>query len=386
VHEIRVPKLNNNDDTYLVLEWHAADGASVRADDPVVSIETSKTVEEITAPMGGIVRQLCAPSQECAPGDLIATVSAEGEVPGAAAADVSSPGSAAQTVTAAAVAYARQHGISPEVIASLGRTVVRVQDLQALVPSDAARQGTAPARPRAGAARPRGQGGVVRTVTAAAQIPAAYSLAHLDASQYVLMTRGLAEAGRAVPGPLEILLKVISSLYDRHSKLFVPGEPAGADAIGVTVDVGSGLYVPVVRDAATLPLSAIGALLAEYAAAARSGGFTSDQLRGARISVSVTAYAGVAFTVPLIHPDQVAMLSLGMLTSQVTMVGGEPRESTVLPLGISYDHRAVNGRDAIIFLRAIGSRFADQGFLSMLANEQPSVRHAAGRGRPTESR
>jgi 2-oxoglutarate dehydrogenase E2 component (dihydrolipoamide succinyltransferase) len=386
MHEIRVPKLNNNDETYLVLEWHASDGASVRADDPVVSIETSKTVEEITAPGDGIVRQLCATSQECAPGDLIATVSADGEVPGLALADVSSLGSGAQTVTAAAVAYAKQHGISPEVIAGLGRTVVRVRDLQALLPSGPIGQGTAPTRSRGGAARPRGQGGVARTVTAAAQIPAAYSLAHLDANQYVLMTRGLMVAGRAVPGPLEVLLKIVSSLYDRHPKLFVPGEPAEADAIGVTVDVGSGLYVPVVRDAATLPLSAIGTLLAEYAAMARSGDFTSDQLRGARISVSVTAYAGVVFTVPLIHPDQVAMLSLGMLTSQVTIVGGEPRESTVLPLGISYDHRAVNGRDAIIFLRAIGSRFADQGFLSKLVNEQPAVRHAAGRGRPTEAR
>ena len=80
------------------------------------------------------------------------------------------------------------------------------------------------------------------------------------------------------------------------------------------------------------------------------------------------------------------LFDLGMITSQVTMSGEVPRESAVLPLGISYDHRAVNGRDAIVFLRAIGSRFADQGFLAELASGQPAAPSTAGSGRPRESR
>jgi 2-oxoglutarate dehydrogenase E2 component (dihydrolipoamide succinyltransferase) len=395
VHEIRVPKLNNNDDTYLVLEWYAADGSAVRSEDPVVAIETSKAVEEITAPADGIVRQLRAAAQECAPGDLIATVSAAGEpVVADPAPAAGRPGAGAPTLTAAAARDAERYGITAEAIAGLGRRVVRAQDLEPLAAAAASpppQPAPAPAaagapRGRGGDRRPRGQGGVAATVTAAAQIPAAYSLAHLDAGPYRAMSRELTAAGRAAPGPLEILLKIVGTLYGRHPALFVDGEPAGADAIGVTVDVGRGLYVPVVRDAATLPLAGISAQLARHAAAARSGGFSPGELRGARISVSVTAYAGVVLTIPLIHPDQVAMLSLGMLTSQVTMPGGVPRESAVLPLGIAYDHRAVNGRDAIVFLRAIGRRFADRDFLARLAGEQPAASSAAGQRRPRESR
>jgi 2-oxoglutarate dehydrogenase E2 component (dihydrolipoamide succinyltransferase) len=434
MHEIRVPKLNNNDDTYLVLEWYADDGAAVRADDPLVSIETSKAIEEISAPGDGVVRQLRGAAQECAPGDLIATVSAASEAAGpapaaaapapAAAGDPGTvpgapadrgpadgaPAAAAPTLTAAAARHAEEHGISAEAIARLGRRVVRVRDLAALAPGDpdlgaagppASELTPAPApapapeltlapepapAPASAPRGPRGQGGVARTVTAAAQIPAAYSLAHLNADPYRAMAQDLAAAGRAVPGTLETLLKIIGTLYGRHPALFVDGDPPGADAVGVTVDVGRGLYVPVVRDAASLPVEGISAQLARHADTARSGRFASAELRGARISVSVTAYSGVVLTIPLIHPDQVAMLSLGMLTSQVTMSGGVPRESAVLPLGIAYDHRAVNGRDAIVFLRAIGSRFADQGFLAQLASGQRAVPSTAGTSRPRESR
>jgi 2-oxoglutarate dehydrogenase E2 component (dihydrolipoamide succinyltransferase) len=419
MHEIRVPKLNNNDDTYLVLEWYADDGAAVRADDPLVSIETSKAIEEIPAPGDGVVRQLRGAAQECAPGDLIATVSAASEAAGpapaaaapapAAAGDPGTvpgapagrgpadgaPAAAAPTLTAAAARHAEEHGISAEAIARLGRRVVRVRDLAALAAGDpdlgvagppASELTPAPAPAPAPASAPRGQGGVARTVTAAAQIPAAYSLAHLNADPYRAMAQDLAAAGRAVPGTLETLLKIIGTLYGRHPALFVDGDPPGADAVGVTVDVGRGLYVPVVRDAASLPVEGISAQLARHADTARSGRFASAELRGARISVSVTAYSGVVLTIPLIHPDQVAMLSLGMLTSQVTMSGGVPRESAVLPLGIAYDHRAVNGRDAIVFLRAIGSRFADQGFLAQLASGQRAVPSTAGTSRPRESR
>lgn len=405
MYEVRVPKLNNNDDTYLILQWHADDGATVRVNDPIVSIETSKAVEELAAAEEGILRQLQAEAAECTPGDLIATIAAATEPVTAAVTVTNQPGGPASepaseprqpsgrpTLTEAAAEFAEVHEISGESIAGLGRRVIRVKDLESLLGDDslAAKTSSATVSTGGGAARRprlRGQDGVARTVTAAAQIPAAYSLAHLEAENFLAMTRELAAAGRAMPSTLDVVLKIVAGLYDRHPALFVDADPQiGDDAIGVTIDAGNGLFIPVIRDAGRLPLAEIGATLTGYGRAARGAGFAADQLRGARISVSVTAYSGIVFTVPLIHPDQVAMLSMGMLTSRLVLSSGVPRESAVLPLGISYDHRVVNGRDAILFLRAIGLRFADRGWLSELAAGQPTATSPAGANRPIESR
>ncbi len=361
--DLKVPKLNNNDDSYVILEWFADDGAEVTADEPLVLLETSKAVEEITAPHSGALRVLRPASSECSPGEVIATIaggSSVAESPAIAASGESEP-----TLTQAARTYAIAHAITAEQIAGLGRRVVRVQDLTKLTET----------APTAG----RSQAGVASTVTEAAQIPAAYSLMHLDAAPFRDFTAQLIEAGRRVPAPLELILKIVAGLTERHPVLFVAPTTAGADAIGVTVDAGNGLYVPVVRDAGSAELAEIGEQLAVFGRAARTAGFTGKQLSGARISISVTAYADVAFTVPLVFPGQLGMLSLGMLTSKVVLDGAQPVAKALLPLGITYDHRTVNGRDAVLFLRAIGRRFADRDWLHGLADQQPLTTGSAGR-------
>ena len=79
--EIRVPKLNNNDATYVLLEWAAKDGQEVRPGDPLASVETSKAVEELEAEEGGILRHRLAEGDTCAPGQVIAWLLAPGEEP-----------------------------------------------------------------------------------------------------------------------------------------------------------------------------------------------------------------------------------------------------------------------------------------------------------------
>lgn len=91
MNEIRVPKLNNNDAAYLLVEWTAEDGQAVRAGEPLAVLETSKAAEELAAEEDGTLQRLLEAGAECAPGQLIARLLAAGEEPGLPA-GVGSPG------------------------------------------------------------------------------------------------------------------------------------------------------------------------------------------------------------------------------------------------------------------------------------------------------
>ncbi|MFD0579610.1 2-oxo acid dehydrogenase subunit E2 [Dactylosporangium darangshiense] len=149
-------------------------------------------------------------------------------------------------------------------------------------------------------------------------------------------------------GVVELLVRAIGTLRERHPLCFGAYQddggvlvPEGAH-VAVTVDAGNGLYLPVVRDVAALSLEQIAAALAAMREAARAGTLRAEDLAGANIGLSVTNYADVVLTQPIIPPGMTCMLSLA----------GTQRTDR-FALGIAHDHRVVNGRDAVIVLRDV---------------------------------
>ncbi|GAA3026793.1 2-oxo acid dehydrogenase subunit E2 [Streptosporangium longisporum] len=465
--EIRVPKLNNNDATYVLVEWVAKDGQEVRTGEVLAELETSKAVEELTAEQDGTLRHLLAAGAECAPGQVIALLPADGTGPdadlgtglgaGPEATPRADPGagvtagrppsgpSSEQNGHAAPVAdqgglviteparrFMDESGISMERVRALGRKVIRRADLEPLVPSPsgpgtrttpdapdaphtpgAAAGVTPPAgtgpygdRARGGGADVDGTrtGGTEVRQTAEAgksgeaeeigqageagliepsraqrrtaevvershrEIPASFTEMRVDVTDALPFTRAETKRLRALIGMPELLVQATGRLLEDFPVFFATpldgyrARRATTAEVGVTVDVGNGMYVPVVRDAGRRPLDEIARDLTRFRATALNGAFRERDLVGGNIMVTLHTDASVTTAVPIVFPGQICALSLTAPRPETVQArDGSFVTRRVISLGLSYDHRYVNGRDAAEFLGALRTSLEKPG-------------------------
>ncbi|MFI6294275.1 2-oxo acid dehydrogenase subunit E2 [Nonomuraea sp. NPDC050790] len=411
--ELRVPKLNNNDTEYMIVEWLVPDGAEVHEDDAVVLVETSKATEELPADTTGVLRHALKAGTWCHPDEVIATIGPPEPTPSttSSAASVTGPASPAPTtattaatgtttpgattgataatdaaalsattpgitalgttssaasttgaassaptsatagasagsagggagdgplVTAPAQALIDQHGITPEQVASLGVHLVRRADVERLL--------TAADRHEL----PRVQRAVARAVELSHQtIPAAYVAVRMDLTPALERTRALTKEVRRPVGVAEIFVQTVASLHTEFPLFFA--RPEGNHAvlsatpdIGVTVDLGEGLYVPVVHDAAGRTLKDVAGTLMKHRLAATTGDFKEADLTGANFVVTLHTEGDVEMAIPFVFPGTACALAV------TSPPGGAPAL-----IGLAYDHRLINGRDASLFLAAL---------------------------------
>ncbi|TQS26430.1 2-oxo acid dehydrogenase subunit E2 [Microbispora sp. KK1-11] len=356
--ELRVPKLNNNDTEYLLVEWLAADGAQVAADDAVVLVETSKAAEELTAGASGVLRHRLRPGVWCRPDDVIASIGGTAEPAGldAASPDMPSPDTAspvtqppgpepAPLITAPAQALIDELGVGLDRVRALGIPVVRRADVERLAATPAGSEASA-AEHRLS----RVQRAVARSVELSRQtIPAAYAVVRMDLGPALEYARATTKEIRRPVGLAEVFVQAVAGLHERFPLFFATVDGTATRAllseapnIGVTVDVGEGLYVPVVHDAASRTTKDIATTLMKHRLAAATGEFRESDLSGANFVVTLHTEHGVVLAIPFVFPGTVCALA----------VAG-PRDGTLADIGLAYDHRLINGRDAALFLNAL---------------------------------
>lgn len=154
-------------------------------------------------------------------------------------------------------------------------------------------------------------------------------------------------------------LPTFNSRYDEDRQELVLSREVH---LGVAVDTERGLLVPVIRDAGRLSLGALAARIAEAAAAARGGHLEVEDLRGASFSITNLGGIGGSFFTPIINPPEVAILGVGRARRGVYAGVEErrlPLSPLLLPLSLSYDHRVIDGADAVRFIVAIARRLRD---------------------------
>src|SRR5215471_6546318 len=135
--------------------------------------------------------------------------------------------------------------------------------------------------------------------------------------------------------------------------------------IGVAVDTDRGLLVPVIRDADTKTLLQISAELSELAAKARSRKLTLDEMQGATFSISnLGGIGGTSFT-PLVNSPEVAILGISRGRLEPVFKDGQFVPRMMLPLSLSYDHRAIDGADGARFVRWVAEVFEQPFLLSL---------------------
>ncbi|MBB5080355.1 2-oxo acid dehydrogenase subunit E2 [Nonomuraea endophytica] len=347
--ELRVPKLNNNDTEYMIVEWLVPDGAEVHEDDAVVLVETSKATEELPADTTGVLRHAMKAGAWCRPDEVIATIGLDAPVPTPTTVDVlpapavpsvGAPSGGDEVggplVTAPAQVLIDQHGITPEQVASLGVHLVRRADVERLLTQEDRRE------------LPRVQRAVARAVELSHQtIPAAYVAVRMNLTPALERARALTREVRRPVGVAEIFVQAVAGLHGEFPLFFARLDGSHAvlsttPDIGVTVDLGEGLYVPVVHDAAGRTLKDLAGTLMKHRLAATTGDFKEADLTGANFVVTLHTEGEVEMAIPFVFPGTAGALAV---TS--------PADGTPALIGLAYDHRLINGRDASLFLAAL---------------------------------
>jgi 2-oxoglutarate dehydrogenase E2 component (dihydrolipoamide succinyltransferase) len=141
----------------------------------------------------------------------------------------------------------------------------------------------------------------------------------------------------------------------------------GAEHLGVAVDTERGLLVPVIHNAGDLNMGGVARKIADLAARTRDNKVTPDELGGGTFTLTNTGSRGALFDTPIINQPQVAILGLGAVVKRPMVVKGEDGGETIairsmVYLGLSYDHRVVDGADAARFLVTLKERLEGGAF------------------------
>ncbi|WP_327725837.1 2-oxo acid dehydrogenase subunit E2 [Streptomyces europaeiscabiei] len=168
-----------------------------------------------------------------------------------------------------------------------------------------------------------------------------------------------ADTDLPVPSLNDFLLKAAALALGEHPLLNATVREDGVHLLdgihlGFAVAVPGGLLVPVIEDAAALPLPDIARRSKELARAARDGRVSPAQLEGGTFTVTSLGGYGVDFFTPVINPGQVAILGVGALREGVEWRDDRPLRTRVLTLSLTFDHRAVDGAPAAEYLRTVG--------------------------------
>ncbi|PZG56754.1 dehydrogenase [Spongiactinospora gelatinilytica] len=349
--DIRVPKLNNNDAEYLLVEWLVEDGAPIRSGDPMVIVETSKAAEELTAEESGHLHHGVPAGTWCRPAQSIAHITASAAAPArrepAAVPGPAVPEADGPLITEPARALMNEMGITEDAVRALGVAVVRRTDVERLAVPPARPADTL--GPAGGKRRPlsRVQRAVGRAVETSHQtIPAAYTAVRMDLGPLLARATRLTRETRRPVGLAELFVMAVAETYADHPMFFATLTPDGTAAdipdaphIGVTVDAGEGLYVPVVHDAARMGVKELATLLMKYRVAAAGGEFTERELSGAGMVITLHTEPDVVLAIPYVLPGTACALAVT-----------PPSDGTRATIGIAYDHRLINGRDAALYM------------------------------------
>ncbi len=340
-HGVTVPKLNNNDASYVLVEWLVVAGATVADGEPVALVETSKATEEVLAERAGILRRTLEAGSDCEPGTTIGHLV---------------PADAPHTTVVNGGAD--------------GRRVPAV---------DAP---PVPAVPRRGLSAVQSR--IADVVTAShREIPAAFTVVRVGMDEALARARRLTDQDGAEVGLVELIVSAVAGLHATYPLLFASLTETGlVDAdrpvLGVTVDAGTGLFLPVVRDAHELSVGDLADTLVGLRMKALRGRLRENDLAGMNFLVALNNGPGVVFAQPIIPPGVTCALSVPDVHHEVRIApDGTPRVRAVADLGLAYDHRVVNGAQAGAFLAALADALRHDATPISRADSADSAAHAA---------
>lgn len=363
MHRIIIPTINNNDTQALLVEWVKKDGSEVKAGEIIAVLETTKSTYDLQAEHGGLLKITAQPKQHYDFGATIGQLYADAAERDQTAAAAPAPKAAAPAdgemiITKSAEEVIQKHGLTTEQLRSLGKKIIKAGDLEPLL---AKAGGTTE-----NVIRPSGQQlAIARTVSAsAAVVPKSFLLKKIYCDEALAYLAAYGQKEKVMAGIPDLLVSVLASLPEKFPFFFgalrddMNFVPSTAGNIGVTFDLGTGLFIPVVKDAAKQSLKEVAKQMMGFRMKAVRKSFRNEELSGGDISLSINMDTDILMVIPIILLPQTCMLSLGAVQNEVTLDDkGAPVVRRHFPLGLAFDHRVINGYDANQFLNAVKVRF-----------------------------
>ncbi|MFM9942403.1 MAG: 2-oxoglutarate dehydrogenase complex dihydrolipoyllysine-residue succinyltransferase [Hyphomicrobiaceae bacterium] len=407
--EIKVPALGESVTEATIGKWLKRPGDVVKADEPLVELETDKVSVEVPAPAAGVLGDILAPTgTTVAVGSVLATIKAgtAGASPGAAAAPRSPEPVAPRAVPAVVAGTAMppapaarklmdEKGLDAADIAGTGR---RGQVLKEDVMAVAARAAES-ARPLAAVTPAPAAAAYVPPASALATVPATALRAPSSANdaareERVRMTRLRQTIARRLKDAQnnaamlttfnDVDMSAVMKLRSEYKDLFekrhgvklgfmgffvkacltalkeIPAVNAEIDGqdiiyknyyhIGVAVGTDKGLVVPVVREADRMNLAEVEATIANFGKRARDGKLGIEDMQGGTFTISNGGVYGSMMSTPILNAPQSGILGMHRIEDRAVVRGGQVVVRPMMYLALSYDHRIVDGKEAVSFL------------------------------------
>ena len=408
--EVTVPVLGESITEATLGEWLKQPGDPVAVDEPIASLETDKVSVEVPSPVAGVMGQhAVAVGDTVQVGAMLATIdSGDGAAAAPAPAPAKAPEPAATTTPAApakdesGAGYGDQpgagtsdspaalspsvrravleHGVDPGTVKGTGRDGrITKEDVTAAASSKPAPAAApAPAPAAAPAASGRGEERVrmtrLRQTIAKRLKEAQNTAAMLTTFNDVDMTaviearakyKDLFEKKHGVRlGFMGFFVKAATmALKD------IPSVNASIDGddivyhdyadISVAVSSPGGLVVPVIRDADQMSVATIEKTIGDFGKRAKDGALKMDEMKGGTFTISNGGVFGSLMSTPIINPPQSAVLGLHRIEERPVVVNGQIVIRPMMYLALSYDHRLIDGREAVTFLVALKNAIED---------------------------
>ncbi|MEY4242153.1 MAG: hypothetical protein RJA14_1849 [Pseudomonadota bacterium] len=358
--------------------WLKKSGDTVARDELLVEIETDKVAVEVSAPVAGVLTIAAEAGSSVTPGQQIGSIAASGEgaspapAPAQAAAPAA-PASDAPHLSPAVQRVVTENNLDPKTIAATGPkgNITKADAVNAIsaapaAPAVAPAPTAAPAAPRADQPREeRVKMTRLRQTIARRLKESQNTAAQLTTFNEVDMTNVMAlrnqykevfEKRHGVKlGFMSFFTKaVVAALKEIPA---VNAEIDGTDIIyknhydiGVAVGTEKGLVVPVLRDADHLSLAGIEKGIAALGKAARDGALTLDQLQGGTFTITNGGTYGSLMSTPILNAPQSGRLGMHHIVQRPMAVDGQVVIRPMMYLALSYDHRIVDGKEAVTFL------------------------------------
>ena len=390
--EIKAPTFPESVADGTVATWHKKPGEAVQRDELIVDIETDKVVLEVVAPADGVISDVKKEEGDTVLSEevlAIFTEGAAGDAPSAPAAEpASDPAPAASTddaiLSPAARKIAEENDIAPSAIKGTGKDgrVTKEDVLNHLKsgPAEAPKAAPAPAAAPAPKAAPVAaipQGERVEKRVPMTRLRATIAKRLVEAQQNAAMLTTYNEVN------MKPIMELRSMYKDRFEKahgvklgfmsFFVkaatealkrfPAVNASIDGndmvyhgyqdVGVAVSTERGLVVPVLRNTDSMGLAEIESTIGDFAARGRDGKLGIEDMQGGTFTITNGGIFGSLMSTPILNPPQTAILGMHKIQERPMAVNGKVEILPMMYLAVSYDHRMIDGKEAVQFLVTI---------------------------------
>ena len=369
--EVKVPVLPESVSDATIATWHKKAGDSVRRDENLLDLETDKVVLEVPSPVDGVIKEIKFKEGDTVTSQQVVAIIEEGAVAAApASAAAAAPSDAAPAKAAApaptaktgsaelppgAAAHAARNDVNPAEVAGTGRggRVTKEDVVNHIKVGGGARP-----EQRVPMTRIR-QRIAERMMQSKNSIAMLTSFNEVNLSKVMAMRKELGEGFEKSHGIklgfMSFFAKAAANALQKYP--VVNSSVDGTDVIyhgfadiSIAVATEKGLVTPVLRNVENMGFADIEGAIAGYAKAAREGGLKLEDLQGGTFTITNGGTFGSLMSTPIVNPPQSAILGMHAIKERPIAENGQVIVAPMMYIALSYDHRIIDGKDAVLFL------------------------------------